>query len=436
MSHTFCRPLCVLAAAGLFAQCGIAHADFGLAVAVGRTDNIDRLEDGRAEETVTASVGGEIETRGAASDGRFRWEVGAVDYRDDAYDDEALAFVDANDRFTLFRRALFWNVTDRLGRQAMDPFTPATPDTRDYVNFFATGPELIVPIANDMALSARLNYSDVWYESQDVGNTRNGARVGLSFGSTPTRSFGVFADSESVEFDEADLYDGYDRQQVYLQYQTQRRRGTLRAVVGRSEIDRLGEVRDGSLFEGSWLRTISAFSQLDVNFRRGFSDAGELFQAEIGSSPDFGTVRDIAISAVPVQVSQFSARFSVQKPRIGGGIGVVWSRQEYEQEMPEAAREFPMWDARVSRMLTTRLRFEASAVYGRYELGDSGRRDSDRRLGVALGWSLPRRRSLNLNVMRVERSSDEPGIAYEENRVFVSFTHGLALTGITAQRDL
>jgi hypothetical protein len=409
---------------------GAARAEFGTEFGVARSDNIDRVEaDGRTEEMVTVAVGGEAVSSGAISEGSVNWELGAVDYRSGTYDDEPLAFVDGTARFDLFERRVFWNMRDQLGRQSVDPFVPTTPDTREYVNFFTTGPEFVVPLTNATAFNSAVNLSDVWYENQTIGNTRTGVLVGITFAPKPVRSLGIYTRIDSIKFDEQDLHEDYDRHQVYLQYQTQRRRGELRVAVGETEIRGLGETRDRPMFEGAWTREVSAQSDFALEFRRGFSDAGELFQT---SAEGVGTVEDLVTTAEPIEISYVSARWGIDRPRTSGSISYAWSRQEHESAQQAIDREVPVWTADLTRELTPRLRFQLNATSMTDDFTDSDRRDKEKSLGVAFGWRLSGRTVLDFRMARYDRSSNFAGASYEENRVFVTFQYGAELSGIAS----
>lgn len=406
-----------------------ARADIGTDIALAYSNNLGRLfEDEQTEQMLIARVGGETQHLSSHVDGEVRWTLGAINYVDNTFDDEALATLDGSARLGLLNRRLAWVFTDQLGRQALDPFAPTTPATREYVNFFVTGPELLIPASRNVAIELAADYTDVWYQERPLDNNRLGSRVGLQLGSATRRSFGIFGAIQKIRFDSTEISADYDRHQAYMEYQSLRRRGSVRIAAGRTEIR--GELRQESpMVEISWLRNVSAESSLNLELRRGLSNAGDLFQLGQSGGPDIGTAEDIVGVGDPFELRYASTQFVVTKPRVSLNVGYTWESQDFEG-LQGLDRDIGFWEANVTRMLSPRLRLEFSALYSQQNFSESERRDNERRASIGLAWQLGRRSWVDVQLAEYERSSTEIANSYNENRVFVSFRYGAPLTGL------
>jgi hypothetical protein len=417
----------VLAANAAFAA--EAYADVGTQTTLGYSDNIDRLADGgRSERILSAFVGGTTDASTPDLDRTVRWEAGAVEYLEDTYDSEAVVTFDGVGEFAFVESRLWWHLEDQLGLQALDPFAPVTPDMCEYVNYFSTGPELVLPFSSTAAFTSALTLTDIQYQEQPLDSSRSGGNVGVRFSTSPNRSFGLTAAVQDVSFDDSELHSDYEVRQYYFTYQTQRRRSTLLVNLGSSELQRTGVAQDGWMLDLDWRRSIAARSSFSVLVRRGFSDAGQLFEFE--QSFGGGTSDFIAAVSNPLEQSRVSLVFATERGRSTAEVAVSWDREDYVGLDGPLDREIPSLDARFSRELSPRVRLDVSGRYVEQDSLEVDQQDRERRLSIALAYAMGRRTELAIRLGRFGRSSTLPGVSYEENRVYVTFGYGAPTSGI------
>jgi hypothetical protein len=410
-----------------------ARGEFGTQTSLGYSDNIDRVEvGGRSDRILTAVIGGEAGQPYGELERHARWQAGAIQYLDDTFGDEGIATLDAAADFALIERRLLWRMDDQLGLQSLSVLGASTPDTREQVNYFTTGPALVLPISDAVAFSSQLSLADVWYEEQPLGNTRTGLQAGFEFGLGPRRSLGIFASQDEYRFDETLIYSDYERRQVFLQFDTRRRRGTLRTAIGTSALHGLGEPQDGAMIEIDWQRTVSSYGTFGVLVQRGFSDAGEAFQFNQTLGGGAATSRYIAGVSNPMERSHIAAQFGYSKARTTAAASYYWTREDYVGLDNALNRDIPFLEASVSRELSPRMRFDARGTYGEQDSIDTDTKDRERRVSLGLTWDVGRRANLNVELARFERQSTIAGASYQENRAFVTFGYGAELARMQA----
>jgi hypothetical protein len=425
---------CGLIALG-FSLATPSKAELGTELTLAYSDNLDRLETGgRSDRVLAAVIGGRADGSYGDLERTATWQLGGLSYLDETFDDEPLVGVDATGEFALLDRRITWQILDRLGRQSLNPFGATTPDTREHVNFFSTGPQFLLPVARNLAFDAALGYSDVWYEEQTLANNRSDSRFGLRYGLGLHRSLGLYVSENRVRFDESDLHDDYTLERAYIAYDSERSRGDIRIALGVSAIEGLGERLRASLVEVTWSRTVAVYGNLNVEVRRDFSDAGSLFQLERGPGSAIDVVQNIQAVSDPLKLTHASAVYSMTRERTTASLGFRWSRYDYENSVRGVNFESPTWEARFTREATSRLLFEAALWYYEQRFIDSDRNDSERHSSAGIGWRLGQRSTVRAHLARLERKSNRPGLGYDENRFLLSFGYGTELAGLETSR--
>jgi len=405
------------------------RAEFGGNIAAGFSDNIARTDGNEISERVLAArVGGEATAQSPGSEGEVRWELGAITYSGETFDDEGLASLDGLARIDLVGNRVFWSFRDWLGRSSLDPFAPVTPASTEYVNYFSTGPRFLLPLSDHAAVDLSMDYGDVWYEEQQLDSSRASAQVGLRFALSARSSFGIYTADEEVDFDDGSLYPSYESYRTYLQYETQRRRSDARLALGSSRIRRAGVGSDSPTLEAAWVRQLSAYGSFTLEATKGFSDAGELLgQGGLGAG-GITPEQFVVSSADPVDLTYFLAEFSVDRTRSSASIGYTFTRQEFESVEPVSDYEVPYWQVRYSRRFSPGLRVGLAGSYSEQELAAESRVDRERSVAINFSWDIGRDTIVDVELMRLSRTSSAQGSVFEENRVFVTLGHGAGLS--------
>jgi hypothetical protein len=424
----------VFSAITLVVGVAVAHAEIGTDVGLAYSDNLNRVEDAAGEQAdrmLVARVGGQSQYLGPALEGDVQWELGGIKYLENTYDDEPMVSLDGSADFDLVERRVSWILRDRMGRQSFDPFSPTTPDSREYVNVFVTGPEFLFPISTNTAAEMAFDYTDVWYEERTLDNSGTGGRLGLRVGLGPRQSLAFVGAVQKVKFDDALLYDAYDRHQAFIEYESDRRRGDIRIALGRTEIRGLDDRQDSPMIEASWIRSISASSNFSLQVQRGLSNATDLFQLGQGGTPDAGTIENVVGVSDPFELTFASAELSISKPRVSFTVAYTWQNQEFNS-LTGLDRDVATWNARLRRDLSPQFSLDLATYVSDQDFATLDRRDSERSSSIGLAWQLGRRTAVEFQLARFGRSSTVAANSYDENRVFLTFRYGVPLSRIQA----
>jgi hypothetical protein len=141
------RSTIVLAASLATAVSGSAFADLTYTVeaGVGQSDNIMRADSGEIDETIGLAG---LELKWDRKSPRLEADVDIdadyLHYFGGTFDDEVVGSGNALLDFGIIPDSFSWRVQDNFGQELNDPFAPITPETREQVNYFTTGPAFMM----------------------------------------------------------------------------------------------------------------------------------------------------------------------------------------------------------------------------------------------------------------------------------------------------
>jgi hypothetical protein len=404
---------------GLLGACA-AQADvaYEVSTGVGHSDNISRVEEGAIDESL-ASVGlmvdWEERTRHLSGDALVN--LSYVEYLEDTYDGEVLGTATGNVDFGIVPERFHWLVEDTFGQARTDPFEPVTPDNRENINYFSTGPELRLRFGQSMTANLYGRYSDTRYEDSPLDAER--VSVGAAFGRDLSERSNValnFSADEST-FDEAATR-GYQRRSAFASYELGTGgRTTVNAELGYSWLEMDGEDEEdgGLLVDLSVTRELTASTSLTVSAGQNFSDAGEALDSAGG-----GGMTEITASADPFESTEASAEWQFTRRRTSIGLGVAFEERSYETQSQFDSKSI-YYRADFARQLRSTLRFETHATLVSEDF-ENGVESDTLSLDALLDWQFGRRVGLQFRLERSDRSSSMGTGEFTENRAYLGFT--------------
>jgi hypothetical protein len=401
-----------------------ARADitYEVEAGIGHSDNITRVESGEVDETL-ATVGTHVDwtkvTRRLDAD--VLVDLDYVEYLDDTYEGEVVGTADANLNFGLIPERLLWQVQDSFGQAQSDPFSPVTPENSENVNYFTTGPDLILNLGtqNSMRLFAR--YSTTNYEVTDLDGERLGGGLSLSRALSAASRVALNATTEENEFDNP-ANTGYERRSTSVSYDFTGGRTTISTQVGYSWIELDGGTKNGGeLFELSITREVSDSSTLELSAGSQFSDSGDALRG-ISSGGGGGGPSQVLATSDPYENRDVSLRWDFHRNRTGISAGVSYEDNAYEVQT-QFDRTRVMYNASFSRQLQPTLTFMLTAHYSEDEYEVSDLEFDDLQATASLTWNLSRHLGLRLSLEQFERGSTQPGGTFDERRAYLTVTY-------------
>jgi hypothetical protein len=395
----------------------------GVEVGMGYSDNINRLESPDDEDAKIGTVGLNLnwqkQTRRVNASALA--DLSYYEYFDSDYDGEINGIADATLLLAIVPDRFTWTFQDSFGQAQSDPFAAVTPDNRENVNYFTTGPEFTLGLGSANAMRLYGLYSKTSYEESPLDADRNSVGISVGRHPSPSSEIALNAVRESTDFAEVASPD-YDRESAFLSYDTRGGRTTVTGRLGYSRLKPDGGTSDGGLLATlSLARRVSASSTITIEGGRQFTDAGESLRSGLSGG---GTVGggDITASADPFENTHGTLRWDFSRNRTDLRLGGSWNQDRYEQQTAFDRTRYA-YEASITRRMSPVLNFTLLAVLNT-EKFDNADVDSDElNLALRVQRQLGRRLGLAITAERSQRDTTEEVGNYDENRVFISFTY-------------
>lgn len=417
-------PFLVAALSFWTAQTVAATVDYEVSAGAGYSDNIARTETLEVEETA-ALVGLKLEAEHESR--ALNWELISDleyrDYLDGTYDAEIVGSLRGGLDIEFVPETFVWVVDNSFGTLQSDPFQAETPDNRENANRFATGPDVRLRFGSNAALEVGGRYYKNDFEVSDTDHGVVQGKVALVSALSAHRTISLNASADRYEFDESELYPDYDRQLVYLGLVSEMSRGSLSVALGVNEIEDLAGTTDGTLIDINVERNFGSSSILNLAFRQGLTDVGEL----LGDSGDLGISfgQTLRASTVSDPFEHRLASASLEFGRSGNNwyIG-AWSRSDEYLNLILLDNERTGLRASIDRTFGRAWQFRLSGSFQRIEFTNTTREDDDLDVLVGLSRQMTRRVRIDVDFGRFRRESTVVNASYVENVARIRLAYG------------
>lgn len=416
----------VLAACLATLQSQAATLDYETTLGVGHSDNIGRTAtDQQEEDLAAAGLRFSLDRQGSRLHGNAVGDLAYVEYLDNTYDSELVGNFAGDLRWAFVPERFEWQVADNFGQALNDPFAPATPDNRQNINYFTTGPDVTFAFGSRTRLRLGGRYVLATYEDSPLDSDSIIGDVGLIrlLSAASSVSFNIRA--QQVEYDAAALNADYDQNDAFVRFDADGARTHLSVDAGYTQIQRdaLDDEDDGVLLRLDVSRRLSAGSTVTVTAGREFANSSSAFATTQGSGL-------IGLDAVPGrQVAQPFTNTYVTAgwnySRLRTSLSLLASRTDQDfadvglldQTVTQAAAQF-------RRELSSRASLTLDAQYGQGSFETGGNDYDDMDGGAGFSWRFSQNLSLNVTYNYFKRDSDAPAGDFTENRFWVSIAYG------------
>lgn len=398
-----------------------ANLAYEATTGVGHSDNIRRTSvDQEGEDIAMAGLQFSLDQRSARLDTDLIGDFAYYDYLNGTFDSEVLGNFAGNARLALVPERLVWVFADNFGQVLNDPFTPATPDNRENINYFTTGPDATLAFGSQMRLQVGARYALTTYEDSPFDSETKSGEISLSRLLSSASSVGLHGRVQDVEYDEIALNADYTLNEAFLRYDADGARTFLTLELGYTKIDRdtLARSEDGLLMRLDVSRRLSASSTGNLSAGREFSSTGASFaatQSAGGVSLETAPGRQ---SILPFTHDYASLGWTFSRNRTGLSLSGSWNEQSYE--VPLLDQTLTSLSTSVRRDLSSATTLLLQAAYLRGQFKQPGSDYDEITAGVSFSWQLGRHVLLNLTYDRADRDSDLADGGYTENRYWLS----------------
>jgi len=407
---------CALGGFSAFAHAGTTYT---LEAGAGHSDNITRVDSGEIDETI-ATLGLDLSMEVERS--RFTADVDInadyYEYLEDTFDSEVVGAGSALLNFSLVPDRLNWRFDDYFGQQSNDPFSPVTPETRESVNYFSTGPDLLLRFG-PVGMRVFAQYSLASYETSPIDNERMAGGFSIGRPGTSGQGLSFNAAYESVAFNDQPAND-FDRLSSYLGYGISGARTEIRVEGGYTWLKPdVGEESDAPRFLLNVQRELTRYSTLTLSAGTQLTDSSAALSSSVDGSGGGSGAPIVTATADPYQNDHASLTWGFNRHRTSLNIGVDWDDDEYENQAA-LDRTMTSINVAIDRRLGARIGAGLSARFMDEDFDTAGLGAKTDEYSAWLTWDIGQSVGLRLTLERSDRDTSTGTGNYVDNRGFLT----------------
>jgi hypothetical protein len=400
-----------------------ATGQLEVSTAVGRTDNLMRTSVGEESATL-ASAGLDFsllhESRRLEAD--LAGALQFLEYGGSEYSSEVVGRAGVHAGLAIVPGSVKWVVDDSFGQLRRDLFAVPTPDNRESVNVFSTGPEAQLRLAGAVRLVLGATYGRVDYESGEAELSRRGARIALQRDLSGGGVLGLNLAEERIE-PRDEVVPDYDRTSAFVTYRLRGARSSLAVDVGGNRIDGDDVDETGALIRLELTRRVGRFSRVRIAGGQQFSDAAS--NLLVAEAPD---VQASGIELVAQTAQPFTRRYAELGLDATGRRTFInlfgqYIDEDYERD-PDANRQRLVAGLGAGRLLGARTEARISVAYSGNEFDVDDSDNHDLTYAAALAWRLGRRLRVEVSGEHYDYESGIPGTDAGETRYWLRLRYG------------
>lgn len=407
-----------------------ANVDYSVEAGVGRSDNIRRTSSDEVGETIgTAGVQLGITQNSRRMVTNVSADLAYYNYFDNTYNGEVIGNFNGLVDLRIVPETFDWIFQDNFGQVRSDPFAPVTPDNRENVNYFTTGPDLTLHFGSQTGLHLSGQYSNVNYEKSPLDSNRYMGAVALFRDLSAASVLSANMSNTKTSYDSAVAGADYTKQEAFGRYELKGNRTRIGFDAGYSRL------RQSTGNDNGWLarldvdRRVSASSVVSLKLGHEFSDAGSTFvqQQRIGAT-DLDAQTGVQ-TANPFISEYANVSWNFDRQRTAFGVGLSYYDQAYVvQKLLDDTRT--LIDAHVSRQLGPAFDVQLTASYSRNDFKNTVGDFDEIGASAILTWRLGRKLRLLFQYEHFDRNSDLPASGFTENRAWIRLRYGDAVTPV------
>ncbi len=408
-----------LLTAGLFAgNMASADLEYGVRAGLSWSDNIRRAaSNSRSEAVGLIDLNINADHQSRATSLSLGGNIGLRNYLRNTYNSDIIGNMVGMAEVQLVPEVLSWSFEDRFGTLQQDPFRPSTPDNRENINNFATGPNVRIALSRVMGLNLSGRYRINTFETAPLDNEVIGGSVGLVRSLSSKRSVSLNFSTDSVDYDNPLIDRDFDRRSAYVGMRSEMSRGSISVNVGVNEVDVGGRTVDGFLAGINLNRRVSARTTFTASYDQRYSAAGNIFRSfqDTGRSTD-ETANEISGTGDPFESQEFRAGLNYERDNNTWVVGTSYSDDDYVSETGFDRTRLSIFGG-LTRPMGSGWRSRFDARLSRGDFGSISRDDLDMTLTAGLSRRLSRFIDVEVAYQLRQRNSDVRSAEYVENRV-------------------
>jgi hypothetical protein len=337
-------------------------------------------------------------------------------YFDDTFDDGVVGGVDASLDLSIVPDRFMWVFLENFGQIQSNRFASTTPENRENINYFTTGPDFIFHFGDSMSLTLSGRHSEIDYEKQNLDGQQDGGGLSLARQLSGKSNLSFNVEAERLSFDDEAANASYDRQRAFLRYDATVARTSLKVDAGYTGLKIGGEKSSGLLARLSLSRQISPGATLSLSAGSEFSDSADLFRSGQDRNGVSLQTTGLDASSDPFTSRFGSIGFEFNRHRTTFGVSAQYSKEEYETQTA-LDRTVTSWGVNLGRQISAALNVRLFAALDQRRSDQVVFDDDELRAGANAELAIGRSLALRLQYQRYDRDSSIASTDYTENQV-------------------
>jgi hypothetical protein len=396
---------------------------------VSHTDNATLTDNNGVSDTLT-TAGGAIayDLDGRRIQASLTGHGNYVHYLDNTYDDDFQSFARGDLVVRIIPETFLWTLDDTYGQIAINQFSPVTPDNRQNINTFNTGPDFLVRLGNQSDLKLTGRYSNSQYEETDnIDSEKLTGSIAFRRHLSDSSYWGIVATDSHIKYD-APGDPTYDQPGAYATWSTTGARQTIAVDVGASRVETEDASFTTPLVHVNWSRRVAPSWTMDVHLASEYQNTSDQFVSQ-NLIRDPGTA-EIGVSQAPAATYTGGLAFAFQRARTNFNVGGGYSRLDY---VDDNSLNENSWYGTVElrRRHTPQLEgFVNYRIEKRNYQNNPLREDTRQRAELGLDWRVGKSLFLTTGYQYNNADSDSVTNRYSANMVYLTLSYRQgALTG-------
>lgn len=415
------------------AHCALSHkvhaaeVAYGVNAGVGQSDNIHRTATDEVDETIgTVGVYFGLKQESRRFTTNLFGDFSYLDYLDNTYDNEVVGSFGGELTAGIIPDRIEWFAVDSFGQTTTQVAAVVTPENRENVNFFSTGPRVTIG-SGWLRTQLEGHYTNVAYETTELDSERYGGGLSLIHDISAASSVALTGSYEDVDYS-SDGNTDFERSEAFVRYKLTGARTELALDVGYTEVSDEFSDSSGTLARLSVTRRTSPSSAVSLSLGRDFSDAGNIFQQlqsqQVQQAEATTGTQPVQPLSSPFVNKYVTVGWSYDRSRNGLALSATRFDETYEDDpLNDRTRTTYGLTARRDMRPTLQARLSADRTEEDYERPNQD--FSELYLSATLSWSAGARTTIDFQYEFFDRDSDAVDGDFRENRFWIRASYGV-----------
>lgn len=394
-------------------------------VGAGRSDNIARTATVKQADTITSiGMSFSVLENSRRMEADLMGDLAWLDYRNGTFNSELVGSAVGRVRLKFIDDMLLWTIEDNFGQTRRDLFASPTPDNRENINYFSTGPDLRIRLGASTGLAFESRFSIVDYQFASADTNRLSARLSVIRDTSATSRISINVAGEHIDPRVTPDRPSYDRGSTYVRYALSGAQTSATVDLGANRIG--GDAPEtGILWRVELSRQIADRARVGLKIGQEFTDGGDMFRP---GSPSGIVESNPATASLSRTVLPFTNRFAEISSSITGRVTTLtlvgsWSDEAYRQDVSQS-RERMSLGLHLTRQTGARSSVSVAADYAGSDFDGAGERSDDMTFEVSGLWRVARRLRLELVGQHYIYSRSTQATDAHETRYWLRLRYG------------